>query len=169
MPRPTNKDQLLQASELNFKKLFTQIDSLDSEQQESEFPAGTLNRNIRDVLAHLHHWHLMMLEWYAVGMSGEKPIMPAPGFTWKTVPDLNRNIQEQYRNSPLEEVRNKLEHSHQQIQNLIEKHSNTELFEKKHYPWTGSTSLGAYLISASSSHYDWALKLLKRVLKKASI
>lgn len=169
MPRPTNKDQLLQASELNFKKLFTQIDSLDSEQQESEFPAGTLNRNIRDVLAHLHHWHLMMLEWYAVGMSGEKPIMPAPGYTWKTVPDLNRNIQEQYRNSPLEEVRSKLEHSHQQIQNLIEKHSNTELFEKKHYPWTGSTSLGAYLISASSSHYDWALKLLKRVLKKASI
>lgn len=168
MPRPTNKKQLLQTSELNFKNLFNQIDSLDPERQESEFPAGTLNRNIRDVLAHLHHWHLMMLEWYAVGMSGEKPIMPAPGFTWKTVPALNRNIQEQHRNSPLEEVRSKLEQSHQQIQNLIEKHTDTELFEKKYYPWTGSTSLGAYLISASSSHYDWALKLLKRVLKTAS-
>ena len=41
-----------------------------------------------------------------------------------------------------------------------------ELFEKKRYKWTGSTSLGAYLVSATSSHYDWAFKLIKKCLKK---
>ncbi|HOP45228.1 MAG TPA: ClbS/DfsB family four-helix bundle protein, partial [Flavobacteriales bacterium] len=40
-----------------------------------------------------------------------------------------------------------------------------ELFEKKRYRWTGSTSLGAYLVSATSSHYDWALKLIQKVLR----
>ena len=37
--------------------------------------------------------------------------------------------------------------------------------EKKKYKWTGSTSLGAYLVSATSSHYDWAYKLIKKCLK----
>ncbi|MEL6140134.1 MAG: ClbS/DfsB family four-helix bundle protein, partial [Bacteroidota bacterium] len=34
------------------------------------------------------------------------------------------------------------------------------------YAWTGTTSLGAYLISSTSSHYDWAYKLIKRCKKK---
>ncbi len=50
-------------------------------------------------------------------------------------------------------------------QKLIEKHSDVELFEKKRYKWTGTTSLGAYLISSTSSHYDWAIKLIKRSMK----
>jgi hypothetical protein len=48
---------------------------------------------------------------------------------------------------------------------LICQHSDQELFEKKKYAWTGTTSLGAYLISATSSHYDWATKLIKRAKK----
>lgn len=48
---------------------------------------------------------------------------------------------------------------------IIEKHTDEELFTKKKYKWTGSTSLGSYLISATSSHYDWALKLMKKGLK----
>ena len=41
-----------------------------------------------------------------------------------------------------------------------------ELFTKKKYHWTGSTSLGSYLVSATSSHYDWALKLIRKSIKK---
>ena len=124
-----------------------------------------LNTNIRDVLGHLHHWHLLMLNWYKVGMSGEKPQMPAPGYTWKTVPDLNRVIQSRYANEDLWAIREVFSRSHYQVQSIINAHSNEELFEKKYYPWTGSTSLGAYLISATSSHYDWALKLIKKARK----
>ncbi|MDR1911573.1 MAG: ClbS/DfsB family four-helix bundle protein, partial [Helicobacteraceae bacterium] len=36
-----------------------------------------------------------------------------------------------------------------------------ELFTKNKYEWTGTTSLGSYLISATSSHYDWGLKTIK--------
>lgn len=168
MPRPKTKTELLDQSQANYDRLLAQVDAFSPEEQTAEFPAGTMNRNIRDVLAHLHHWHLMFLKWYQVGMRGEKPEMPAPGYTWKTTPELNRKIWEKYREAPLPGIRKKLDQSHRKVQRLMEGHSNAELFEKKYYPWTGSTSLGAYLISATSSHYDWAYKLIKKAKKGAA-
>jgi len=70
-----------------------------------------------------------------------------------------------YRTTDFKEVRPLLDKSFHDIQKIIEKHSDAELFEKKKYKWTGTTSLGAYLISATSSHYDWALKLMKKAMK----
>ncbi len=165
MPRPTTKDQLLNLSQKNYLKLQDFIDSIPKEIQLREFPEGTLNRNIRDVLAHLHHWHLMMIDWYTIGMRGTKPDIPAKGYTWKTLPDLNRKIWEMYKNVVLETVKIDLEKSFKDIQQVIERHTDDELFEKKRYHWTGTTSLGAYLISCTSSHYDWALKLIKKAIR----
>lgn len=124
-----------------------------------------MNRNVRDILAHLYHWHLLFFGWYEVGMKGDKPAIPAEGYTWKTTPELNKWINEKYSNEKLSVIRKLLFDSHTKITELIESHSNEELFEKKRYKWTGSTSLGAYLISTTSSHYDWAFKLIKRVTK----
>lgn len=165
MARPNTKQELLEQSKSNYLRLLDFIHSLNPEKLNAEFPEGYLNRNIRDVLAHLHEWHLMMISWYEVGMKGNKPDIPAKGYTWKTTPELNREIWKKYQQSTLEEVSVMLQGSFQDIQSLIEGHSDEELFEKKRYTWTGSTSLGAYLISASSSHYDWALKLIKKCLK----
>lgn len=165
MPRPKSKSELLHLSNENFNKLNTFIEQLSTDAQQESFPEGTLNRNIRDVLTHLHHWHLMVLEWYKVGMTGEKPAMPAKGYTWKTTPDLNKKIWEQYQNTSLAEAKALVKDSFDQVQQLIQKHSNEELFEKKRYKWTGSTSVGSYLVSVTSSHYDWALKLIKKAKK----
>lgn len=143
MPRPQNKSDLLALSQANFEKLNAIVDSYPPEEQRAEFPPGTMNRNIRDVLAHLHHWHGMMIDWYKVGMAGEKPDIPAKGYTRKITPELNRKIWEQYRNADLDKIRKDLSASHQKINALIERHRNEELFEKKRYPCTGSTSLGA--------------------------
>ncbi len=131
MPRPKTKEELIQLSNFNFDKLITYVNCLDSATLQKEFPKGTLNRNIKDVLAHLHHWHLLLLEWYAIGMSGKKPEMPAKGYTWKTTPDLNYVIWERYKHQYLEEIKNKLQHSFLAVQQIIEKHSNDDLFTKK--------------------------------------
>ena len=162
MPRPTNKTELLNLGEENYQKLLNFIENLSPQEQQAEFPKGTMNRNIRDVLTHLHHWHLMMKAWYEVGMTGEKPDIPAKGYTWKTTPELNKLIWEKYQDTGLPESKKLLDQSHGMIRKIIEQHSDDELFEKKRYKWTGTTSLGAYLISATSSHYDWALKLIKK-------
>lgn len=163
MARPTTKEELLHLSQANYKKLNDLIESISDPNK--EFPEGTMNRNIRDVLAHLHYWHLMMLNWYEVGMKGEKPEMPAKGYSWKDTPELNKEIWKKYQKVDFNEIKSLFNDSYQDIQKIIKKHTNEELFEKKKYKWTGTTSLGSYLISATSSHYDWAIKLIKKVLK----
>lgn len=80
MARPATKEDLLKYSPVGYKKT-DYIDSLPDEEKYVEFPKGTMNRNIRDVLAHLHQWHRVMLAWYRVGMEGEQPDMPAKGYT----------------------------------------------------------------------------------------
>lgn len=165
MSRPLNKNELLHLSQKNYGELIDFVDSLTEAERNKTFPEGTMNRNIRDVLAHLHHWHKMLLDWYAVGMSGQMPDMPAKGYTWKMTPELNKWIWGQYQKADLKEVQGMLDESFQDIQHIITSHTNEELYEKRKYKWTGSTSLGAYLVSASSSHYDWALKLIKKAFK----
>ncbi len=165
MPRPKTKDELLALGQKNFNKLNDLVDSYSKDELNKEFPKGYLNRNIRDVLAHLHHWHLMVLDWYAMDLQGKMPDMPANGYTWKTLPDLNREIWRKYSDVELKEVRMLLRTSFDKVQKIIIGHTNDELFEKKRYKWTGTTSLAAYLISATSSHYDWAYKLINKCTK----
>ena len=162
MARPKTKKELLDMSKQNFDKLFDFILVMDKDEQNRDFPPVTMNRNIKDVLMHLHHWHLMFLDWYKTGMSGQKPEMPAKGFTWKTTPELNKRIWEKYKQTSLDNAKECLKSSFKEVRKIIESHSDEELFEKKRYNWTGSTSLGSYLVSATSSHYDWALKLIKK-------
>lgn len=164
MPRPKSKSELEELSSKNFDKLTNLIKNYSKEHLNKEFPELYMNRNVRDVLAHLYHWHLMLLEWYSVGMNGRKPEMPAKGYTWKSTPELNKAIQKQYSNTDLGDIQKQLNQSHKKVKKLIDQHSNEELFEQKRYAWTGSTSLGAYLVSATSSHYDWAFRLIKKCL-----
>jgi len=165
MPRPTTKAALIETGNANFNKLMQLIDDLPENKREAEFPKGTLNRNVKDVLGHLHHWNLMTLEWYEIGMKGGKPDMPAKGYTWKTLPALNKAIQEKYTSIELKEALKLVKKSFAKLHNIIDKHSDQELFEKKRYKWTGSTSVGSYFLSAASSHYVWAYKLIKKATK----
>ena len=164
MPRPKNKSELEQLSSENFERLKNLLGNCSKEQLRHKFPLRYLNRNVRDVLGHLHHWQLMFFDWYSVGMKGEKPEMPAKGFTWKMTPELNKFIQNQYCNTDVDEMLRRLIESHEKLKSIIIKHTNEELFEKKKYAWTGSTSLSQYLVSATSSHYVWAMRLIKKCL-----
>jgi hypothetical protein len=48
------------------------------------------------------------------------------------------------------------------VRALVERHEEADLFTKKRYAWTGSTSLGSYAVSCTSSHYTWASDLIRR-------
>lgn len=162
MARPKTREELLKLSSFNFQKLNDYIDSFPKTVQEEDFPEGTMNRNIRDVIAHLHHWHLMFLEWYAIGMDGKKPHIPAEGHNWRTLPALNKKIRENYLSISLDEVRERVNTSHQKTMDLISEHTCEELFQKKRYAWTGNNAISGYAIGVLSSHYDWAYKLIKK-------
>ena len=168
MSRPTNKKELLQLAENNLNKLFDLIEELPETIKNKTFKNDELNdrdKTVSDVICHLHEWHLMMAAWYKVGMSGKKPAIPAEGYTFQTLPALNRVIWEKYKGTELKKAITLLKKSYKEMIALIEKHTDDELFTKKKYQWTGTTSLGSYLISATSSHYDWGIKTIKPLKK----
>jgi hypothetical protein len=169
MSRPTTKEALAVASEAAFQRLLTEATAIPADLRDAEFPFEGRDRTVRDVVCHLHEWHKLMLGWYEVGMRGEKPAIPAVGFTWKTTPDLNRELWLAHRETSLSDSLQLLEQSHQDVHGLILRHTDEELFTKRLYAWTGTTSLGAYLVSSTSSHYDWGLKKIKRLRRHLGV
>ncbi len=163
MARPKTKTELLTLSQQNFDRLMSQIDPLTPTEREQ--PGINGEWSVKDVLAHLMAWHQMFFTWYEAGSRGEKVPMPAPGFTWKTTPELNEQIYQQHKDQPYDTILTGFQDSHARIMQIIEGHTDEELFTKKKYKWTGSTSLGSYTVSATSSHYDWASDLIKKWLK----
>jgi hypothetical protein len=169
MPRATTKTELLAASEKRYARLMDFIEALPEADRERVTDLNGRDRNVRDVLCHLHEWHLMLEGWRAAGLKGKTPSVPGEGYTWRTLPALNRRIWEKYQGASLAESMRLLARSHARLLKLVEGHSEAELWKTGAYPWTKSTTLGAYFVSALASHYDWALKTLKTLkpLKRA--
>jgi len=166
MARPATKQDLEALAKENYQKLVSLIEALSDKEREKAFPEGTMNRNIRDVIGHLYYWHLLFLNWYEEGMKGGKPKIPKEGYTMKDTPKLNQEIWKSCQKVLFSEMFSMFKDSHSKVFRIIESHTDEELFTKKKYHWTGSTSLGSYLVSATSSHYDWALKLIRKSIKK---
>ena len=59
-----------------------------------------------------------------------------------------------------------LQKTHAEALLLIETFSNDELFAKNAFAWTDTTTLGSYCISATSSHYGWAIQDIKKAVKR---
>ncbi|WP_037588646.1 ClbS/DfsB family four-helix bundle protein [Stenoxybacter acetivorans] len=175
MPRPTTKSELILAANIGFDKLFALIDTMPQSNQTAPFcfDAKTTgkeahwqrDKNIRDVLIHLHEWHKLLLNWVNANQhSMNQPFLPEP-YNWKNYGEMNIAFWAKHQSTPYAQAREMLKDSHQAVLALIGDFSDKELFEKKHFSWTGTTSLGSYCISATSSHYDWAIKKIKMQIK----
>ena len=160
MSRPKTRNDLIDQSEENFKKLMDLVESLPEESRNLSGVCGSWS--VKDILAHLHAWHMMCLTWYQDGITGTKPPMPAPGFTWKQTPDLNQLIYEEYQDEDYPSILASLIESHQQVMGTIKRHADEELFTKRLYAWTGSTSMASYFSSNTFSHYDWAIQQITK-------
>ncbi|MDR0368689.1 MAG: ClbS/DfsB family four-helix bundle protein [Bacteroidales bacterium] len=165
MARPTTKADLLHAANQQFEKLWKQIDTMTETEQTATFRFEDRDKNLRDVLVHLYEWHQLLLKWVNANRKGEqKPFLPE-AYNWKTYPQMNIEIWKKHQQTAYDNAKKMLKESHCEVMNLIETFSNDELFAKKQFSWTGSTTLGAYCVSATSSHYDWAMKKIKLHIK----
>lgn len=163
MARPTSKTDLSAAAAEGFAKLTSFVDGLTTEAIAAEFAFEDRDRTVRDVLWHLHIWHQMLIEWHRIGcLEAGVPAIPGEGYTWRTLPDLNQKLRESAQEVAYQNARSALEASHTHVVRLIESHTNEELFSRGIYAWTKTTTLGAYFVSGTSSHYDWAMKKLRR-------
>lgn len=163
MPRPTSKHDLLAAIEKERTALEAFLEPLTTEQM--TLPGIVGDWSAKDVLAHLFAWEQMVLSWYDAGLRGETPELPAPGFKWNETPQLNQQIYEEHRDWPLDKVMGQFHTSHQEILGVIRELPNEKLFTAGHFAWTKKNTLGTYMVSATSSHYLWARKEMRKGFK----
>ena len=163
MPRPTSRTELLQAMSREYKALSSEITTL--QEQQRLIPGACEHWSVKDILGHLDAWHEMFLIWERAGVAGESIEMPAPGYSWKETPTLNDEIYQRIKDDSYEAVVARLSRSHAAVRDVLEFCSDEDLFTKKRFRWTGSTSVGSYAVSATSSHYDWARKLVRKFKK----
>lgn len=138
---------------------------MPEEKQQAAFSFEDRDKNLRDVLIHLHEWHRLLLNWIRSNQADKAVnFLPDP-YNWKTYPQMNAEFWKKHQTTSLEEAITLLKGSHTDVLKLIEPFVDEELFTKKYFSWTGTTDLGSYCISATSSHYDWAMKKLKQHIK----
>ena len=171
MARPQTKENLMIAAKENFEKLNILISKMSDKELTTPFDFSKdekkkeahwkRDKNLRDVLIHLYEWHQLILNWVESNQKGEeKPFLPDP-YNWRTYGDMNVEFWKKHQNTSLEDATRNLEKSHKDVLELAEKFTNEELFSRKVYKWVGGSTLGSYFVSATSSHYDWAIKKLK--------
>jgi hypothetical protein len=172
MSRATNKAELIAAANDQWAKMWEMIGSIPGGAQSLVFDFGDdpklkeahwkRDKNMRDVFIHLYEWHQLLLDWVRTNTNGgDKPFLSEP-YTWKTYGDMNVVFWEKHQTTTYDDAATMLRDSHAEVMALIESLSDEELFEKKHFPWTGTTNVGSYCVSAAPSHYDWATKKIKR-------
>ena len=171
MARPQTKENLMIAAKENFEKLNTLISKMSDKELTTPFDFSKdekkkeahwkRDKNLRDILIHLYEWHQLILNWVESNQKGEeKPFIPQP-YNWRTYGDMNVEFWKKHQNTSLEDATRALQKSHKEVLKLAENFTNEELFSKKVYKWVGGSTLGSYFVSATSSHYDWAIKKLK--------
>jgi hypothetical protein len=119
--------------------------------------------SVKDVLAHLVEWQQMNLDWYAAGLRGEKPAMPAPGYTLRELPRLNAMIYRKHHRRSLEAVMRDYRSYHERVVELIEALPDADLVTLNRFSWTGpSWTLSDYLRASTAAHYLWARTRIRR-------
>jgi hypothetical protein len=119
--------------------------------------------SVKDVLGHLVEWQRMNLDWYAAGLRGEKPAMPAPRYTLRELPRLNAMICGKHRRRSLDAVRRDYESHHDRTVALIASLSDADLVPLGRFSWTGpSWTLSDYLRASTAAHYLWARIRIRR-------
>ena len=177
MPRATTKPDLLESAAGQYEKLWALMDSMSDDEQGATFNYGDdpkrkeahwkRDKNLRDVLVHLYEWHQLLLNWVNANQNGDSmPFLPSP-YNWKTYGEMNVQLWKKHQNTPLADSKEMLRKSHADVMNLIDSFTSDALFAKNALPWTGTSTLGSYCVSATASHYDWAMKKIKLHIKTA--
>lgn len=158
-----------------FDKMWKLINSMSEEWQKATFAdematAGkethwSRDKNLRDVLVHLYEWHQLLLSWIKANLDGEHKTFLPELYNWKTYPAMNAEFWNKHQSTPLTQAMAILKESYKEVMTLIGQFSNEELFAKGAFGWTGTSTLGAYCVSTTASHYDWAMRKIRMHIK----
>ena len=85
------KPELLEEIRVERQRLDAMIEPLTPRQM-TQAGVTLAGWSIKDILGHVVGWQQLNLAWYAAGLRGETPEVPAPGLSWKDIRKLNDRI-----------------------------------------------------------------------------
>ena len=164
MPKPTTKNQIIEAAQKERNALEELLATLIPEQITEP---GTIGEwAIKDVLSHLFEWEGMVIKWYEAGAKGKTPVVPSEEYNWGQLPQLNHAIFLKHRDKSLTDIQKSFKASYKKIMKTLQAIPEKELFTRGYYPWTRTNTLAAYFVSGTSSHYRWARTVIRKAVKK---
>jgi len=166
MPKAATKQQLIEDAQTERAALEIFLASLTPEQMTQLKAVG--NWSAKDVLAHLIEWEQMVIKWYETGAKGKVPAVPSEEYNWGQLPQLNHVIFLKHRDRSLEDIQKEFKSSHKKMMKTIEAIPEKELFTRGQFAWTRNNLLGAYFVSATSSHYRWARTVIRKGINASS-
>lgn len=158
MTAPTSTSTLLEQADARFDTLLRRADLARDE------PLGDAyhDRRVADVLAHLYAWHLLLENWVATERAGDEPDVPAAGYSWARLRDLNDALYREHAHRSYDEVRALLIDSHARCCALVREMDEADVWDAGARPWLGGESLAAVAHECLAGHYEWAERILDR-------
>jgi hypothetical protein len=147
---------LLARNDAEFAALLALIDGIPADRLDEVFAGSSRDRNVRDVVAHLHAWHILLERWYSEGSMGGSPRIPAEGYSWRQLAQLNEALRQQWQDTSLAELLPLLRASHESLQAMVALHDDRELDDADAFAWTRGTALGEFAQECGGAHYVWA-------------
>lgn len=169
MPQPQDKNALIAAVNDSFAALKDLVRQTDMAVLESSFvPTDSKSKcttfaqgdNLRDLLMHAYEWQRLQSDFVSNIRKGTpKDFIPEP--YRKNYKEMDAVNFEKDKSVPLDQALALLDKSHGEMVALIESFSESELFEKKVFKVTYTTTMAAYFLSVTVSPYTQTLKRLK--------
>ena len=163
MPIPKNREDLVVSIREQFQKLAQTLDKCGPGFGSA---AVTEEWDVKQLLAIRAWWSKAVVDWVQEGKDGEIPETPGLGFSWKDTPELNNVIAAKAKRKSYKAVREDLLRQYQRVMELATALSESELFEKGVFQWTGTMPVARWLSINTARQYQTANTLIRRLLKQ---
>jgi hypothetical protein len=129
------------------------------------FAIETRDRNARDVLGHIAGWHQMLLRWHTRGMEGAATPIPAFGYSWDQIADLNQALWRVMQDASYSWTRAALVRTHAQVIGLLDDVPENLLWTPGLREWTRGRTMGEWISYLTARHYEWGIAKMARALR----
>ena len=166
MPAATNKQELLQVFDKEFKTLNTTLEKVNEVTAQLSPPDDSAS--IKGIVSHRTHWMEMFHRWYEDGMAGREVHIPAEGYKWSQLKEYNARLYALGDTLPWAKLLSEFCGACTRLRTFIEACEDDELYTADVHAWTGKWTLGRYAEASGPSHFRSANAYIRKTLKTAA-
>ena len=169
MAIPQNKLELQQAILVNYQKLLLVLMEIPADQtQIFEMEGHTQHSlmSLHQLISYLVGWGQLLMKWMDRKEQGIAVDFPETGFRWNELGLLAQKFYRDYEDVDFETLKIMFEQTIQEIQKIVERKSNEELY---HTPWYNQWTLGRMIQLNTASPMKNAVARIRKWKKQKAI